>query len=197
MKNILFILFLIPILSLKGIDFLEAIRFNSDFILFEDMKQAYVQIPSSRCDFKSSTQDDKKNITIEPNLNATVPHGAFLWPQAVRPPFAVKAKIKPVDVNVRFLLLGGELIFNWELNRSELRFDLPPQSHSISGAGILTTGQWNNVEIYVTKTEVTVIVNKDVRCQVKGEFNRESYIGLYSTFGGKFTLADLNVVSSR
>ena len=41
------------------------------------------------------------------------------------PPYAIHALCRTTATNVRFTLLDGELIFNWEGNPRDLRLDLP------------------------------------------------------------------------
>ena len=101
------------------------------------------------------------------------------------PPYAIHALCRTTATNVRFTLLDGELIFNWEGNPRDLRLDLPirPPRNGVAD-GNIGRDQWADIEIQVFRHSIGVFVDGRLRHVAKGNLDGiRSTVGLYTRAG--------------
>ena len=90
---------------------------------------------------------------------------------------------------MRFTLLDGELIFNWEGNPRDLRLDLPirPPRNGVAD-GNIGRDQWADIEIQVFRHSIGVFVDGRLRHVAKG-----STVGLYTRAGSTVYVREFSV----
>lgn len=111
------------------------------------------------------------------------------------PPYAIHALCRTTATNVRFTLLDGELIFNWEGNPRDLRLDLPirPPRNGVAD-GNIGRDQWADIEIQVFRHSIGVFVDGRLRHVAKGNLDGiRSTVGLYTRAGSTVYVREFSV----
>ena len=148
-----------------------------------------VRIPSSR------NLSRRVRMVSRP---AEIPGNAVLMKTLYLPPFTISAELKPHRSNVRFMLCGGEIIFNSETDPRTLLVNIPgilPQKRE--KAGWLENEEWQKIRIEVKTNSVRIYVNKTLRYLGTGTISaQKEMIGIYSTFDGSVDLKSFFVSDS-
>ena len=113
----------------------------------------------------------------------------------VEPPYIIRAVCRTTDTNVRFTLLDGEIIFNWERNPNDLRLDLPIRSRKNGIAdGNIGRNRQVTIELQVFRHSIGIFVDGKLRHVAKGELNGiRSTVGLYTRAGSTVYVREFSV----
>lgn len=113
----------------------------------------------------------------------------------LEPPYAVRAVCRTTDTNVRFTLLDGEIIFNWERNPGDLRLDLPIRSRKNGVAdGSIGRNRWATIEIQVFRHSLGIFVDGRLRHVAKGDLDGiRSTVGLYTRAGSTVYVREFSI----
>ncbi|XEC95892.1 pentapeptide repeat-containing protein [Paenibacillus tarimensis] len=114
-------------------------------------------------------------------------------------PVVIRAEAMTDSTNIRFLFDGGQLIFNWECNEEELRWNDPVTGNgrSIAGAGKVPKDRWVNIEWSIGVDYASVIVDGIERYRILGDFSKASgQIGIGSAMGSTVSLKSLSITGT-
>lgn len=80
------------------------------------------------------------------------------------------------STNIRFLYDYGQLIFNWECNEEELRWNDPGtgKGRGIAGAGKVPKNKWVTITWNIERDFAAVSVDGIERYRVYGDFSKVS-----------------------
>ena len=94
-------------------------------------------------------------------------------PQSYRPPVEITVVAKTDSTNLRLAYAADQIIFNWELNQSQLRVDGGPANglHK-DGAGRIPKGKYVTVRWVVTTTHQSIYVNGRLRYNHEGDYSQ-------------------------
>jgi hypothetical protein len=97
----------------------------------------------------------------------------FTTRQAYRPPVEIKIVAKTDSTNLRLAYAADQIIFNWEMNPSQLRVDGGPANglHK-DGAGLIPTGKYVTVKWVVTLTNQAIYVDGALRYEHQGDYSQ-------------------------
>ena len=89
-----------------------------------------------------------------------------------RPPVEITVVAKTEDTNLRLAYAADQIIFNWELDRSQLRIDGGPANgkHKM-GAGAIPIREYVTVRWLVTPSMQSVYVDGELRFQDSGDYS--------------------------
>lgn len=126
-------------------------------------------------------------IVIPPNGERVVSSKPFT------PPLEIEYVCATARNNIRLGFACNELIFNWEVNRNDLRIEGGPVSgHHLPNAGAVPFGQMVTIRQIVLPNEMTLFVDGQKRAYWVGDFSRVRE--LIEVFGGD---SELQVKSVR
>jgi|GEM_PF-5576641 len=128
------------------------------------------------------------------NLNVMLPAGeAITSEKSYTPPVEI-TYIFQTDGQIRFGYAADEIIFNWELNGSELRIGGGPAGgQHRKGEGAIPKNAWVTVKQTVLANGMAVSVNGENRAQWAGDFRRiNSPVKIWGP-GSKLTLKQVSV----
>lgn len=113
----------------------------------------------------------------------------------LEPPYAVHAVCRTTDTNVRFTLLDGEIIFNWECNPADLRLDLPIRTRKNGVAdGSIGRNRPATIEIQVFRHSIGIFVDGRLRHVAKGDLDGiRSTVGLYTRAGSTVYVREFSI----
>ena len=94
-------------------------------------------------------------------------------PQSFRPPVEITVVAKTDSTNLRLAYAADQIIFNWELNQSQLRVDGGPANglHK-DGAGRIPKGKYVTVKWVVTTTRQDIYVDDRLRYEHEGDYSQ-------------------------
>jgi hypothetical protein len=94
-------------------------------------------------------------------------------PASFRPPVDISIVAKADTNNLRMAYAADQIIFNWEVNRTELRVDGGPAGgHHKPGAGQIPSSQYVSVRWIVTPKRQAIYVNNQLRFAHAGDYSR-------------------------
>lgn len=121
-------------------------------------------------------------------------------------PLQIDVKAKTDSTNLRLYFGNGEIILNWEYKEDELRVtDVHNgQIFAFPNRGKIPKDEFVDVTWIIEKSKMVIIVNKEVRAELKNmpymeayinnpDYNIVSTVGIGSAWGSRVTVADLNV----
>jgi hypothetical protein len=114
-------------------------------------------------------------ITLVKLIGPTVLRGnqRLSTPQAYRPPVEITVVAKTDSTNLRLAYAADQIIFNWEMNRWQLRVDGgPANGHHKMGAGHIPQGKYVTVRWVVTTTHQAVYVDGQLRFEHAGDYSQ-------------------------
>jgi len=93
--------------------------------------------------------------------------------QAYRPPVEITVVAKTDSTNLRLSYAADQIIFNWELNPSQLRVDGGPANglHK-DGAGQIPKNKYVTIKWVVTTTHQSIYVDGRLRYQHQGDYSQ-------------------------
>jgi hypothetical protein len=94
-------------------------------------------------------------------------------PQSYRPPVEITVVAKTDSTNLRLGYAADQIIFNWEMDRSQLRVDGGPADglHQ-SGAGRIQKGKYVTVRWVVTTKHQAIFVDDHLRFEHDGDYSQ-------------------------
>ena len=94
-------------------------------------------------------------------------------PQAYRPPVEITVVAKTDSTNLRLSYAADQIIFNWEVNPTQLRVDGGPANglHQ-DGAGGIPIGKYVTIKWVVTTTHQAIYVDGRLRFEHHGDYSQ-------------------------
>ena len=93
-------------------------------------------------------------------------------PQSFRPPVEITVVAKTDSTNLRLAYAADQIIFNWEMDPSQLRVDGgPADGHHKMGAGRIPKGKYVTVRWVVTRTHQAIYVDGRLRFEHEGDYS--------------------------
>jgi hypothetical protein len=113
---------------------------------------------------------------------------------AYTPPVEIEYVCKTDSTNIR-LTYAGQLIFNWELNPSELKYGAGPVGRqNRPGAGLIPINKFVTIRKVVTHDNMSVFVDGAHRASWTGDFSKvNSPVGIHSALGSTVTVKSIRV----
>ena len=94
-------------------------------------------------------------------------------PQSFRPPVEITVIAKTDSTNLRLAYAADQIIFNWEMDQSQLRVDGgPADGRHKMGAGRIPKGKYVTVRWVVTTTHQAVYVDGRQRFEHEGDYSQ-------------------------
>ena len=123
------------------------------------------------------------------------------WVEArktMRPPFSIRAKVATDSTNIRFYYADRTfLVFNWEMNTSELRFNDPAtgRKNGFPGVGEVEVGVFHDIEIDILDRKIEVKVNGETRAELSGDYEDLSgRVGIGPAAASTVTVKEMTLV---
>lgn len=115
-------------------------------------------------------------------------------PRFFKPPIEITLEAKTDSTNLRLAYAADQLIFNWEVNGSELRIDGgPAHGQHKPGAGAIPKNKYVTVKWYVTPNKQSVYVDGRLRFEHAGDYSGiERPVSVF-THQAKVTVKSLRV----
>ncbi|MCE5231121.1 ankyrin repeat domain-containing protein [bacterium] len=116
-----------------------------------------------------------------------------------QPPLSIRMRAKTDSTNIRVYYGGfgwGELIFNWEVDQSQLRVhDLNTISQTgVAGKGFVTPNMWHNIQWDILPDRMRVLVDGQLHHEAFGNYaDVISRIGIGPALGSAVTVSSVEV----
>lgn len=116
-------------------------------------------------------------------------------PNTFRPPVEITIVAKTDSTNLRIGYAADQVIFNWEMNREQLRVDGgPAEGRHKAGAGSIPTGKFVTIRWLVTATNQSIYVNDKLRFEHSGDYsNINKCVSVFPAEGSKVTVKSISV----
>lgn len=117
-----------------------------------------------------------------------------------RPPFVVRMRATTDSTNLRLYYSAGMVIFNWEVNRTELRVHDPATGRitALRGRGHISPNVWHDIVWTVEPDWMTISVDGDVRYGGAGDYaGVEAPVGIGCAFGSKVSAESFAITRRR
>ncbi|HUB88028.1 MAG TPA: hypothetical protein VMB22_09070 [Verrucomicrobiae bacterium] len=136
-------------------------------------------------------------FTIVKLTHVTVLTGStrLTTPQSFRPPVEITVVAKTDSTNLRLAYAADQIIFNWEMDESQLRVDGgPADGHHKPGAGRIPRGKYVTVKWVVTTTHQAVYVDGQLRFEDYGDYSHiDRPVSVFPANGSTVTVKSLAV----
>jgi len=112
-----------------------------------------------------------------------------------RPPVEITIVAKTDSTNLRIGYAADQVIFNWELDRNQLRVDGGPANglHK-PGAGGIPPGEFVQIRWLVTTNHQAIYVNNDLRFEHSGDYSGiNKSVSVFPASGSTVTIKSLTV----
>jgi len=119
----------------------------------------------------------------------------FNTPQAYRPPVEITVVAKTDSTNLRLGYAADQIIFNWEINPSQLRVDGGPANglHK-DGAGRIPMNKYVSVRWVVTTTHQSIYVDGKLRYRHDGDYSQiDRPVTVFPANGSTVTIKSVTV----
>ena len=94
-------------------------------------------------------------------------------PETFTPPVVFRIVAQTEKNNVRLAYAAEHIIFNWELNRTELRVHGgPPDGHHKAGAGQIPINTWVTIDLLVRPRLMAISVDGQLRHQIPADYSQ-------------------------
>ena len=116
-------------------------------------------------------------------------------PEAFRPPVEITVVAKTDSTNLRLAYAADQIIFNWEMDPTQLRVDGgPANGQHQAGAGRIPVGEYVKVRWVVTATHQAVYVDGRLRFQHEGDYSQlNRHVSVFPANGSTVTVKSLKV----
>jgi DNA-directed RNA polymerase subunit RPC12/RpoP len=136
-------------------------------------------------------------ITVAECTKVTVLKGSARLdtPQAFRPPVKITVVAKTDSTNLRLAYAADQIIFNWEMDKSQLRVDGGPADglHK-AGAGRIPTGKYVTIRWVVTPTHQAIYVDGKLRFTHDGDYSQiNRCVSVFPANGSIVTVKSITV----
>lgn len=126
----------------------------------------------------------------------------FLTDRSFSTPFRLAARVGTNSTNIRFYTEKGSLaIFNWEVQKAELRLSDPntgKATQGFPGVGYVPENQLHDIEIEITETVCIISVNGMERARRDGNFSRlRTQLGIGPSHGSVVTVETMRVMEAK
>ena len=112
-----------------------------------------------------------------------------------RPPIEITVVAKTDSTNLRLAYAADQIIFNWEINPSQLRVDGGPADglHK-DGAGQIPKGKYVTIKWVVTTTHQSIYVNGQLRYRHDGDYSQiVRRVSVFPANGSTVTVRSMTV----
>jgi hypothetical protein len=112
-----------------------------------------------------------------------------------KPPVDILIEAKTDSTNIRMSYAANQVIFNWEVNRNELRVDGGPASgkHK-AGAGLIPTSRYVSIRWVVTLKKQSIYVDDKLRYEHEGDYSKiNAPISIFPAHGSEVTVRAIKV----
>jgi hypothetical protein len=116
-------------------------------------------------------------------------------PESYRPPVEITLVAKTDSTNLRMAYAADQLIFNWELNESELRVDGGPATgQHRENAGRIPVDEYVTIKWIVTPGSQEVYANGELRFAHNGDYSQiDRPVSVFPAWGSTVTVKALEV----
>ena len=124
-------------------------------------------------------------------------NGRITTRERFRPPVEIVIEAKTDSTNPRLAYAADELIFNWELDRGQLRVGGGPGNgkHKL-GAGLIPINQYVTVQWIVTSEKQSVSVDGKLKLEHSGDYSQiDKPISVFPSHGSEITVKSIKVRS--
>jgi hypothetical protein len=112
-----------------------------------------------------------------------------------RPPVEITVVAKLDSKNLRLAYAADQLIFNWEMNQTELRVDGGPAGGKHKpGVGKVPTGRYVTVRWRVTPNKQSVFVDDKLRYEHEGDYSKINRSVAVFAAGSELTVKSIKVL---
>jgi hypothetical protein len=114
--------------------------------------------------------------------------------QSFKPPVEITVVAKTDSTNIRLGYAANQIIFNWEVNPTQLRVDGGPadKKHK-AGAGEIPVNRYVTIKWLVTPVKQSVFVNGQLRFEHEGDYSEIDRPVRVFTHQAKVSLKSLEV----
>jgi hypothetical protein len=119
----------------------------------------------------------------------------FATPDAFRPPVEITIVAKTDSTNLRIGYAADQVIFNWEVNRGQLRVDGgPADGQHTSAAGEIPAGKYVTIRWLVTPKHQAIYVDDELRFEHCGNYSDiDRQVSVFPAAGSKVTISSIAV----
>jgi hypothetical protein len=116
-------------------------------------------------------------------------------PNTFRPPVEITIVAKTDSTNLRIGYAADQVIFNWEMDREQLRVDGgPADGRHKAGAGSIPAGKFVTIRWLVTATNQAIYVGDRLRFEHSGDYsNINKCVSVFPAGGSKVTVKSISV----
>jgi hypothetical protein len=121
---------------------------------------------------------DRVEVKTFAKPGGIVLHGSekYITPDAFRPPVDISIVAKTDSTNLRMAYAANQVIFNWEVDRSELRVDGgPADGDHKNGMGVIPVDKYVTIRWEVTPMHQAIYVDGELRFE-----HCRDYSGIYN-----------------
>ena len=111
------------------------------------------------------------------------------------PPVEIKVVAQTDSTNIRLAYAADQIIFNWELDREQLRVDGgPADSLHKSGAGSIPIKKDVTIRWVVTPQSQALYVDEDLRFEHQGDYSKiDRCVSVFPAMGSRLVVKSLKV----
>ena len=116
-------------------------------------------------------------------------------PASFKPPVAITIVAKTDSTDLRMAYAANQVIFNWELDRAQLRVDGGPADglHK-AGAGSIPKGKFVTIRWEVTPKHQAIYVNDQLRFEHEGDYSSiNRCVSVFPAVGATVTVKSIKV----
>jgi len=175
---------------------------NQNFILSGLLGGISMVIAGCATPPKHAAVPEDSNVAAETTYNAitngqdiVLKNDRFDTPRTFRPPVEITIVAKTDSTDLRIGYAADQVIFNWELDRNQLRVDGGPANglHRL-GAGGITSGKFVTIRWLVSTNRQAIYVNGDLRFEHSGDYSSmNKCISIFSAAGSTVTVKSIIV----
>jgi hypothetical protein len=111
-----------------------------------------------------------------------------------KPPVEITLVAKTESTNIRVGYAANQVIFNWELNKKQLRVDGgPANGKHKAGAGEIPVDKYVTIKWTVTPKKQTIQVDDEVRFEHEGDYSKLDKPVKVFTFRSRISIKSLAV----
>jgi len=144
--------------------------------------------------------DYVEHITARTDGGQTYPvklkkDGILTTKASFKPPVDIIVEAKTDSTNIRLSYAADQLIFNWEVDKNQLRVDGGPANgqHKF-GAGLIPTKQYVTIRWLVLPTKQSVFVNGQLRFEHIGDYSSlDKPLSIFSSHGSEVMVRSIKV----
>jgi hypothetical protein len=166
-----------------------------DFTELDRLRQAERELLRLRDEVTRLKQELKKVAPDATEGMVLKGKDRFETPESYQPPVEITLIAKTDSTNLRLAYAADQVIFNWELNESELRVDGGPASgQHLAGAGGIPVGEYVTIRWIVTPAGQEIFVNGELRFQHHGDYSQINRpVSVFPSHGSTVTISGFEV----